>query len=439
LPLTRLISLVLASIWLLVLLRFYSLLFYLLTPLIVIRLLWRSYHAPAYFYRWSERFGFVHSLAGKAVIWVHAVSVGEVQASLPLVKELLNHYPDHTVLLTTMTPTGSAQVQKSLGKQVAHCYLPYDLPDTINRFLQRIQPQLGIILETELWPNLLHQCQRRGIPVILANARLSERSARGYSHLGALSRNMLSSLAFIAAQGVADAERFTALGASPDRVRVTGNLKFELKFPANLEAQGATLRHQWGEQRPIWIAASTHEGEEEHILTAFKQVQQLLSTTLLIVVPRHPERFSRVYHLCQRQGFITQRRSEARACDPATEIFIGDSMGELPLFFAASDVAFLGGSLVPLGGHNPLEPAALGRAVILGPHMFNFAEISERLLEAGAATQIQTSQELGQAVLRYLNEPHHRAKAGEAGWRVIAQNQGASKKLLQLITTLKRL
>lgn len=404
----------------------------------MIRLLWRSYHTPTYFYRWSERFGFVPPLAGKTVIWVHAVSVGEVQASLPLVKELFNHYPNHTVLLTTMTPTGSAQVQKSLGSQVAHCYLPYDLPNAINRFLQRIQPQLGIILETELWPNLLHQCQCQGIPVILANARLSERSARGYSHLGALSRNMLSSLAFIAAQGVADAERFTALGAFPERVYVIGNLKFELKLPANLEAQGATLRHQWGEQRPIWIAASTHEGEEEHILTAFKQVQQSHSTTLLIVVPRHPERFSRVYHLCQRQGFITQRRSEARACDPATEIFIGDSMGELPLFFAASDVAFLGGSLVPVGGHNPLEPAALGRAVILGPHMFNFAEISERLLEAGAATQIQTSQELGQAVLRYLNEPDLRAKAGEAGRRVIAQNQGASEKLLQLITTLKR-
>jgi 3-deoxy-D-manno-octulosonic-acid transferase len=430
---------VLASIWLLVLRVLYSLLFYLLTPLIVIRLLWRSYHAPAYFHRWAERFGFAPSLAGEAVIWVHAVSVGEVQASLPLVKTLLNHYPKYIVLLTTMTPTGSAQVKKSLGNQVAHCYLPYDLPNAVSRFLQRIQPQLGIILETELWPNLLHQCQRRGIPIILANARLSERSARGYSRLGALSRDMLSSLAFIAAQGVADAERFTALGAPPERVHVVGNLKFELKPSGDLEAQGVALRRQWGEQRLLWIAASTHEGEEEHILAAFKQVQQFHSTTLLILVPRHPERFSRVHHLCQQQGFATQLHSEQRICAPATEIFIGDSMGELLQFFAASDVAFLGGSLVPVGGHNPLEPAALGRPVILGPHMFNFTEISERLLKAGAATQIQTTQELGQAVLRYLSDPRLRAKAGEAGQRVIAQNQGASNKLLRLITTLRRL
>lgn len=414
----------------------YSLLFYLLTPLIVIRLLWRGYRAPAYLHRWAERFGFTPSLAGKAVIWVHAVSVGEVQASLPLVKALLSHYPNYKVLLTTMTPTGSAQVQKSLGNQVAHCYLPYDLPAAVNRFLQRIQPQFGIILETELWPNLLYQCQRRKIPVVLANARLSERSAQGYSRLGALSRDMLSSLILIAAQGIADGERFIALGALPERVHVIGNLKFELKFPADLQTQGVALRRQWGEQRPIWIAASTHEGEEEQILAAFKQAQLAYPAILLVLVPRHPERFSRVQYLCQRQGFTTQRRSEQQACDPVTEIFIGDSMGELPLFFAASDVAFLGGSLVPVGGHNPLEPAALGRAVILGPHTFNFTEINQQLLKAGAATQIQTTQELGQAVLRYLNEPLLRTQAGEAGRGVIAQNQGTTNRLLQLIATL---
>lgn len=417
---------------------FYSLLFYLLIPLVVLRLLWRSYRAPAYLHRWKERFGFVPALAGRAVIWVHAVSVGEVQASLPLVRALLHHYPHHKVLLTTMTPTGSAQVQKSLGERVAHCYLPYDLPAAIARFLQRIQPRFGVILETELWPNLLHQCQRRGIPVILANARLSERSARGYSRLGAFSSEMLSNLAFIAAQGKADAERFIALGAPPERVRVAGNLKFELKLPADLPAQGALLRRQWGEQRPLWIAASTHEGEEEQILTAFRQVQQSYPTALLVLVPRHPERFERVYHLCQRQGFIIQRRSEQRACAPATEIFIGDSMGELPLFFAASDVAFLGGSLVPIGGHNPLEPAALKRPVILGPHMFNFSEISQRLLEAGAAAQIQTARELAPTVQHYLGKPQLRAKMGQAGQQVIAQNQGASSNILALITALEK-
>ncbi|ADJ27468.1 lipid IV(A) 3-deoxy-D-manno-octulosonic acid transferase [Nitrosococcus watsonii] len=415
---------------------FYSLLFYLFIPLVIIRLLWRGCRAPAYLHRWGERFGFAPFLTGKAVIWVHAVSVGEVQASLPLMRALLSCYPHHTLLLTTLTPTGSAQVQKQLGANVAHCYLPYDLPDATARFLQRVQPLLGIILETELWPNLLHQCQRRKIPVILANARLSERSALGYYRLGVLTRDMLSKLAFIAAQGKADADRFITLGAPPERVQVTGNLKFELKLPPHLAAQGTSLRRQWGAQRPLWIAASTHEGEEEQILAAFKQVRKHYPTALLILVPRHPERFNRVHQLCQRQGFITQRRSEQRACAPATEIFLGDSMGELLLFFAASDVAFLGGSLVPVGGHNPLEPAALKRPVILGPHLFNFKGISHQLLEAGAATQIQTIQDLTQAVVRYLGDPQLRVKAGKAGQRVIAQNQGASSKIMQQITVL---
>ncbi|ABA59068.1 Three-deoxy-D-manno-octulosonic-acid transferase-like protein [Nitrosococcus oceani ATCC 19707] len=414
----------------------YSLLFYLFTPLVIIRLLWRGYRTPAYLHRWGERFGLAPFLAGKAVIWVHAVSVGEVQASVPLVRALLDRYPDHTLLLTTLTPTGSAQVQRQLGAQVAHCYLPYDLPDAIARFLQRVQPQFGVILETELWPNLLHQCQCRKIPIILANARLSERSALGYCRLGMLTRDMLSKLTFIAAQGKADANRFIALGAPPERVQVTGNLKFELKLPSHLPTQGMILRRQWGEQRPLWIAASTHEGEEEQVLAAFKQVQKRYPTALLVLVPRHSQRFNRVHHLCQRQGFITQRRSEQQACAPATEIFIGDSMGELPLFFAASDVAFLGGSLVPVGGHNPLEPAALKRPVILGPHIFNFMGISHQLLEAGAATQIQTIQDLTQAVLRYLDDPQLRTKAGKAGQQVIAQNQGASSKIIQQITIL---
>ncbi|BAW79723.1 3-deoxy-D-manno-octulosonic-acid transferase domain-containing protein [Candidatus Nitrosoglobus terrae] len=402
----------------------------------MIRLLWRGYHNPAYLHRWSERFGFTPFLAEKAIIWVHAVSVGEVQASLPLIKELSAYYPDHTILLTTMTPTGSTQAQKNLGNQVIHCYLPYDLPHAIYHFLQQTQPQLGIILETELWPNLLYQCQYRGIPVILANARLSARSARGYSYLGTLSRNMISSFTLIAAQGAADAERFIALGALPERVHITGNLKFEIKLPADLKTQGATLRDQWGKQRPTWIAASTHEGEEKYILFSFKQLQQSYPNALLVLVPRHPERFNSVYHLCQQRGFIIHRRSELKAFNSAAEVFIGDSMGELPLFFAASDVAFIGGSLIPVGGHNPLEPAALGRAIILGPHMFNFTEIIKQLLQAGAAIQIQTHRDLTQAILHYLNNPSLLTKSGEAGQQVIAQNQGASKKLMQLITPL---
>lgn len=411
----------------------YSLLLYLLAPLLVLRLLWRGCRAPAYFQRWGERFGMAFPSAGERVIWVHAVSVGEVQASLPLVRALLRDYPDHAVLLTTMTPTGAAQVKKSLGNQVTHCYLPYDFPGATARFLKQVQPQFGLILETELWPNLLRQCRRRGIPVMLVNARLSKRSARGYFRLGVLTRDMLSDLTFIAAQGKADARRFIALGAPAERVRIAGNLKFELELPTGLAAQAMTLRRQWGEQRPLWIAASTHEGEEEQVLAAFKQIQQARPKALLLLVPRHPERFSRVRRLCQQRGFTIQCRSEQRGCNPATEVFIGDTMGELPLFFAASDVAFIGGSLVPKGGHNPLEPAALERVVIFGPYMFNFKEISQRLLAAGAALQIKTSQDLAGAVLHYLGNPQLRAKAGKAGYRVIAQNQGTTNKLLQLI------
>lgn len=411
----------------------YSLVFYLLTPLLVLRLLWRGCRAPAYFLRWRERFGIALPQLGERVIWIHAVSVGEVQASLPLARALLSYYPNHTLLLTTMTPTGAAQVKKSLGNQVAHCYLPYDLPDAVARFLERVRPQLGLILETELWPNLLRQCHRREIPVMLVNARLSKRSARGYFRLGALTRDMLSKLTFIAAQGRTDAKRFIALGARREQVQVVGNLKFELKLPANLLSQAMTLRRHWGEQRPLWVAASTHEGEEEQVLIAFKQVQQACPDILLLLAPRHPERFRRVYSLCQQQGFITQRRSVQGVWNPATEIFLVDTMGELPLFFAASDIAFMGGSLVSVGGHNPLEPAALARAIILGPHMFNFTEISQRLLAAGAALQIKTPQELAQAVLCYLEEPQLRTKAGKAGQQIIAQNQGATTKLLQLI------
>jgi 3-deoxy-D-manno-octulosonic-acid transferase len=411
----------------------YNLLLYLCIPLIIARLLKRGCRTPAYLQRWGERLGFAPNLAGQPLIWVHAVSVGEVRASLPLVRLLLSCYPQHTLLLTTTTPTGSAQVQTNLDGQVAHCYLPYDFPDAIARFLQRTQPQFGVILETELWPNLLYQCHRRGIPVLLASARLSERSARGYTRLRRFTHEILTHLTFIAAQGKADAERFIALGAPPERVHVVGNLKFDFTPPSHLASEGMILRKQWGEQRPLWIAASTHAGEEEQILAAFRRVQQFCPNTLLVLVPRHPERFSRVHHLCQYQGFSTQLRSEYRPCEPSTEVLLGNTMGELPVFFAAADVAFIGGSLVPVGGHNPLEPAALEKAVIWGPHMFNFAEISQSLLAAGAAAQVTTISELADTVLRYLQDPQLRVRAGKAGLQVVAQNRGGAQRILRLI------
>nr|WP_232085944.1 lipid IV(A) 3-deoxy-D-manno-octulosonic acid transferase [Candidatus Nitrosacidococcus tergens] len=398
--------------------------------------MWRGYRAPAYLHRWSERFGFISPLPKKPVILIHSVSVGEVHASLPLVRKLLNHYPDHVLLITTMTPTGSDQVKKYFGScnRVIHSYLPYDLPDCISRFLKRSHPQLAIILETELWPNLLARCKYQNIPVILANARLSKRSARRYVYLNSLIRKMLSTLICIAAQSTADTKRFIALGADPNKISVIGNLKFEIDFPSYLENKGQQLRLRWGGiQRPVWIAASTHQKEEKQVLESFKQVQKFFPQALLVLVPRHPNRFNEVYQLCKHEGFTIQRRSQSLDCTLETNIFLGDSMGELPLFFAAADIAFLGGSLVPIGGHNPLEPAALGKGLILGPYTFNFINISKQLFKIGAAVQINDPQNLTQAVLFYLHNPDKLIRAGQKGKEFVIQNQGASEKLLTLI------
>ncbi|CAH9015368.1 lipid IV(A) 3-deoxy-D-manno-octulosonic acid transferase [Candidatus Nitrosacidococcus sp. I8] len=414
----------------------YNLLFYLATPFILLRLLWRSYRAPAYLRRWSERFGFIPLLPKKPVILIHSVSVGEVHASLPLIRRLLDRYPDHVLLITTMTPTGSDQVKKYFDScnRVIHYYLPYDLPDCVSRFLKRSQPKLAIIFETELWPNLLSQCKYRNIPVILANARLSKRSARRYAYLSLLAQKMLSVLTYIAAQSTTDSRRFITLGADPNKVSVMGNLKFEIDFPSDLESKGYQLRQRWGGiQRPIWIAASTHQGEEKQVLEGFKQVQEFFPKALLVLVPRHPERFHKVYQLCKHEGFTIQRRSQSLDCTLETNIFLGDSMGELPLFFAAADIVFLGGSLVPIGGHNPLEAAALGKGIILGPYTFNFANISKRLLKVDAAIQISSPQSLTQTVLFYFNNPDKLIRAGQKGKEFVIQNQGASEKLLTLV------
>ncbi|PCH63362.1 MAG: 3-deoxy-D-manno-octulosonic acid transferase [Gammaproteobacteria bacterium] len=413
---------------------FYTSLFTLALPLILLRLIWRGFRSPAYFKRWGERFGTSANIPqDKSVIWIHAVSVGEVEASRPLIKALQQDFPEHQLLLTTMTPTGSERVKVLFADTVAHCYLPYDLPFAIERFLTATHPQFGIIMETEIWPNLITHCAKHKIKLVLANARMSERSLKGYQRVDTLTREVLQSLTFIAAQSEQDRQRFAKLGADIKKVHAIGNLKYEVTLPASLMEQAESMRSMWDVNRPVLIAASTHEGEEEIILNASRQIRAQYPNLLLIIVPRHPERFDRVTALSQRAGFKTLRRSEHQPCRSDVQILVVDTMGELPLFYGASDIAFVGGSLVPHGGHNLLEPAALGRAVITGPHYFNFSQITRQFLHENAAIEVTDTASLAVTVIDLLQNSQKRAEMGEAGLQLIVNSQGASMRLSNLI------
>ena len=412
----------------------YALLFYIALPFILIRLLWRGIRSPGYWQRWSERFGHSPLLTDdNPVIWIHAVSVGEVEATRPLVKTLFAEFPRHQIIITTMTPTGSARVKLLYGDSVMHCYIPYDVSFAVQRFLRRTHPQFGIIMETEIWPITLLTCQQLKIPLVLANARMSERSAKGYARFATFTKTILQSLHFIAAQSDADRQRFKLLGADIKNVHAIGNLKYEINLPASLMEQAAVMRNLWGNHRPTWVAASTHEGEEAIILNASRQVRATFPELLLIIVPRHPERFDRVTALSQRAGFKTLRRSEHRPCPSDVKVLIVDTMGELPLFYAASDVAFVGGSLMPVGGHNILEPAALARPIITGPHYFNFNEITKQFINADAAIQINDTEQLAETIIKLLQDSQQRDKMGKAALQLMANSQGASKRLVNLI------
>ena len=411
----------------------YSVVLYLLAPLVVLRLLWRGLSQRGYWRRWPERFGFGPALGAPKLIWVHAVSVGEVRAAQPLVRRLLETHPDHAVLITTMTPTGSEQVLSLFGDSVMHCYVPYDLPTAVARFLKRARPRLALVMETELWPNIFHLCRARSIPVIVANVRMSEQSMRRYLRFKSLTAATLQQVSLLAVQSEADAARLRALGAPEEIIRVTGSIKFEINLPASLREVGEVLRNTWGRGRSIWIAASTHEGEDAQILAAYDDVKARIPSLLLVLVPRHPERCAAVARLCRRAGHSVTLHSERLTVDDRTDIVLGDTMGELQVFFTAGDVAFIGGSLVRHGGHNPLEASAVGVPVVFGPHMFNFAEISQLTLESGAGTEVRDVGELARAVIDYLERPDLRARAGEAGRRMVAQNRGALDNTLALV------
>ncbi|UHD18520.1 lipid IV(A) 3-deoxy-D-manno-octulosonic acid transferase [Thiocapsa bogorovii] len=412
--------------------RIYTLLLRLLLPLALLRLYWRSLKSPAYRRRVSERLA-LGPAAPATQIWIHAVSVGEVQAAEPLIRRMIDRDPPLSVLVTTTTPTGAERLRERFGDSVAHRYTPYDLPGILDRFLERTNPALLIVMETEIWPNTLAACATRGIPVILANGRLSERSARGYGRFACLTREALQGFDLIAAQAEPDARRFVALGADPDRVQVTGSIKFDLRQPASLLDQAEAMRRTWGGQRPVWVAASTHEGEDGPILAAHQRIRTVFPEALLVLVPRHPERFDRVAELVTRQGLTLARRSRQEPCTPSTAVFLGDTMGELPVFLAAADAAFMGGSLVPTGGHNLLEASAAGVPVAIGPHHFNFAAITQLLCTEEGAVEIADSEALARLMIAWLSDATERARIGENGRRVVEANRGALDRLMAVI------
>jgi len=411
----------------------YTLTMYLLTPVILYRLAVRGLRYREYFGRWRERFGFFPDPHIRDSIWVHAVSMGEVNAAMPLIDALMRRYEDTPFVITTVTPTGAERVRRVWGDRVFNTYLPYDLPASIGRFLDRVRPRVAVVMETEIWPNLFFGCQARGIPVIVANGRLSEKSLRGYGPIRPIARSALASASYVAAQSVTDAARLHDLGADPDRLGIVGNLKYDMAVPPQLHEEAQAMRRSWGVQRPVWIAASTHDGEEMPVLKAHAEVLRRFPDALLLLAPRHPERFKPVVLACRSFGFVARTRSEDEGAREDTQCFVVDTLGELLRFYAAADVAFVGGSLVPIGGHNVLEPAALYVPVIVGPKMFNFADITSSLMEAGAIVQIAEADELGAAVTRLLIDPALRETIGRAGRAAFEREQGGVLRTLGII------
>ena len=411
----------------------YTLTMYLAVPVILYRLIARGLRYREYFGRWKERFGFFAAPGLQDSIWVHAVSVGEVNAAAPLIEALMRRYADRAFVITTVTPTGSERVQKLFGGRVFHVYLPYDLPASVERFLDRVKPAIAVIMETEIWPNLYYECHARRIPIVIANARLSERSLKGYGPVRPLARAAVRCATAVAAQSQADAARLLELGADPATLTVAGNVKFDMAVPEGLDVSGAAAREYWGTNRPVWIAASTHEGEELPAIEAHTRVLKRFPDAVLLVAPRHPERFRPVAQLCRQYGFRTKVRSEDDVAARDTECFVVDTLGELLLFYAASDVAFVAGSLEPIGGHNVLEPAALGKPVLVGPHTFNFSEITSSLIDDGAALRIDGAVALGDAVVRLFAEPQRREAMGRAALAAVDRERGAVLRVVGIV------
>ena len=409
----------------------YSIVFYLAQPLVWLRLLWRSRKQPEYLQHVGERYGFHDASAPQPLLWLHVVSVGETRAAEPLIKALLSTYPDHTLLLTHMTPTGRAtggELIAKYGEHLIQAYLPYDLPDACGRFLDHFKPRFGLLMETELWPNLIAACAQRKIPLALVNARLSAKSQRGYLRFAPLIRPALATLSAVAAQTPADGERLLTIGAQ--RVTVLGNIKFDVTpSPEKLEL-GKDWRQALG-TREIWLAASTREGEEAIILDAFARLDR--PDLLLLLVPRHPQRFNEVAALVEQRGLALCRRSAGELPTSATRVWLGDSMGEMPAYFAVADLALIGGTLLPFGGQNLIEAAACGCPVLVGPHTYNFAQATEDATACGAALRIADATAAADTAAKLLGDASALPAMHNAAATFSQAHRGATARTLALI------
>ena len=418
--------------------RLYSLFFYLCLPIIFVRLFLRARRAPAYRLRWGERLGFYSSSPKAGGILIHAVSVGETLAAVPLIKRIQADYPDLPISITTMTPTGSEQVRKNFGDELFHVYIPYDLPRAVRRLLKAIKPRLVLVMETELWPNLVDQCHRGQIPVVIANARMSQRSADSYGRVTSLVSPMLKQLSLVVAQTEQDRDRLERLGVDAEKMVVAGYIKFDIALSEQVQTEAASLKAQWTRvsaraPRKILIAASTHEGEEAIVLAAFQRLLATQPSLLLLLVPRHPERFNAVELMCAERGLRIKRRSSELPCADDTQVIIGDTMGELMSFYGTADIAFVGGSLVETGGHNLLEPAVWQLPILSGPYMFNFSEIDRLMTAAGALVKVDDEHSLAARVTELLDSPGMSGHMGEAALSVVEQNRGSLDRLYRQI------
>ena len=412
---------------------FYSCLFYLLIPFILLRLLWRGIKAPAYRCRWRERFALYNIKFPQGVIWFHAVSVGEAEALFPLIRKIQKQHPDAKLLITTTTPTGSARVKTVMQETVAHVYLPYDIPDAVNRFMRCFKPKLAVIMETEIWPNLFVYCGKNDIPLYIINARLSEKSSRGYQKIPSLVHPALAAINLIATQTQDDAERFIAIGADSEKVLTLGNIKFDVAIPQTTIAQGLQIKADLFRGRFVWLIASTHKDEEAIFLEIYKEIKQKIPELLLVIVPRHPERFADVKKQCEQFQLAVVMRTAGDRVFTETDVYLVDTMGELKMLYAASDVAFVGGSMVPRGGHNILEAAAVGVPVMFGPYMVNFKEIARGVLSHKAAIQCQNKDELINSIVALYEQPVYRNALAEKGMEFVRQNQGAIARICEVL------
>lgn len=414
----------------------YSLVFYFLTPFLLLRLLWRGLKSPDYLKRWNERFAWYPKKIFPHDIWFHAVSVGEVETLFPLVKRLQQAYPDIKLLVTTTTPTGSVRVRAVLSDSVSHVYLPYDFPGAVNRFLKHFKPRVAVILETEIWPNLFAACGANNAKLVIINACLSESSARGYQKISALIRPALSNVTRIAAQTEEDASKFVAIGASAQSVEVVGNLKFDVEVDQTVIDQGLAIKSSQFADRFVWVIGSTHKDEEIRFVEIYRQLKKHIPELLLVVVPRHPERFETVKMLFEQQKFEVIKRSSMQQCYSNIDVFLVDVMGELKTFYAAADVAFVGGSLVPIGGHNILEAAAVGVPVMVGPYVDNIKEIVAAALNAESLIQCRNTVDIVDAVLNIYQQPSYKNTLVEHGKAFISANRGATVAVFETLMSL---